>query len=92
MTWTVNAKPCGVEPSFNASLQIRVSSLRFTDAPVRVGRTASTRCPAAADTAAWVSTASTRVSDEAVSVPPFRVSRFAPMAMPSGSASFSATW
>ena len=58
----------------------------------RVGRTPSTRCPAAARTAAWVSTASTRVSDEAVSVPPFRVSRFAAMAMPSASASFSATW
>ena len=92
VTWTVNASPPGAESSFSASLQVRVSSLRSTDAPVRVGRTASTRCPASADTAAWVSTASTRVSDKAVIVPRFRVSRFAAMAMPLSAASSSATW
>ena len=92
VTWTMNAPPSGAESSFSASLQVRVSSLRFTDAPVGVGRTPSTRCPGSAGTAGWVSTASSVLSVEAVIVPPLRVRRLAAMAMPSASSSSSTTW
>ena len=88
---TVNAEPGGAERSFSASLHVRVTADPFTDAPETAGLTPSTRCPASSPNAAWVRTAATLPSPALVIVPPLGSSAFAPMAMPSASASFSAT-
>ena len=93
-TLTMKSVADGPLSSSSGSLKVRtmLAPSLAVAARDRVGRTPSTRCAASAGTAAWVSTAPMALSVEAEIVPPSRVSRFAPMAMPSASASSSATW
>ena len=88
--FTVNAAFARLAAAARASLKVTVSAVPFTAALDTVGgRNPDTWWLALAVTAAWVSVAS--LPDASSMSPPFSSSAFAATAMPSGSASPSAT-
>ena len=79
-TSTAKAPFAGTAPFFSASLKVSVSAVPLTDAPVSVGLTPSTLCPASAASPAWVVSTST---PPARIVPPLSSSVSATTATPS---------